>query len=249
MRATGETIDPCATAAQSLALSPVSRRISLRDSTANCFAPRTISTVSRRHFGRQRRYSHVDRPGKRDLREGWRNRRMATGCSPAINCVTLHWRRVTNSLGDYRPSGRNGRRQRGASAGHGRTAAAMDYPIANRRLSCQDRRLGAEYSRIERLCSAAGPDVGGCGPDQLGDGQSFADRLAPPSTRDRRVPAGRRNPLVLPSKLGPATEIRIPETRSGGRRTDESEQQMSEALDSQRKLVREVHHRVKTIFR
>jgi two-component sensor histidine kinase len=51
----------------------------------------------------------------------------------------------------------------------------------------------------------------------------------------------------LPRKLGPATEIR--ELRDAFRRAftrvEESEADMSRALDGQRRLVREVHHRVK----
>lgn len=53
--------------------------------------------------------------------------------------------------------------------------------------------------------------------------------------------------LDLPSKLGPATEIQ--ELRDAFARAvarvDESEQEMSSALEGQRRLVREVHHRVK----
>ena len=53
--------------------------------------------------------------------------------------------------------------------------------------------------------------------------------------------------LDLPRKLGPATEIQ--ELRDAfGRavtRVDESEREMSDALEGQRRLVREVHHRVK----
>jgi two-component system, sensor histidine kinase PdtaS len=53
--------------------------------------------------------------------------------------------------------------------------------------------------------------------------------------------------LELPRKLGPATEIQ--ELRDAfGRavtRVQESEQEMTAALDGQRRLVREVHHRVK----
>ena len=53
--------------------------------------------------------------------------------------------------------------------------------------------------------------------------------------------------LNLPRKLGPAREIQ--ELRDAfGRavvRVDESEQEMSSALEGQRRLVREVHHRVK----
>jgi two-component sensor histidine kinase len=53
--------------------------------------------------------------------------------------------------------------------------------------------------------------------------------------------------LDLPSKLGPATEIQ--ELRDAfGRavaRVDESEREMAGALEGQRRLVREVHHRVK----
>jgi two-component sensor histidine kinase len=53
--------------------------------------------------------------------------------------------------------------------------------------------------------------------------------------------------LDLPRKLGPSTEIQ--ELRDAfGRaiaRVDESEREMTEALAGQRKLVREVHHRVK----
>jgi two-component sensor histidine kinase len=53
--------------------------------------------------------------------------------------------------------------------------------------------------------------------------------------------------LDLPRKLGPATEIQ--ELRDAFARAvarvDESEQEMSNALEGQRRLVREVHHRVK----
>jgi two-component sensor histidine kinase len=53
--------------------------------------------------------------------------------------------------------------------------------------------------------------------------------------------------LELPSKLGPATEIQ--ELRDAFARAvtrvQESEQEMASALDGQRRLVREVHHRVK----
>jgi two-component sensor histidine kinase len=53
--------------------------------------------------------------------------------------------------------------------------------------------------------------------------------------------------LDLPSNLGPATEIQ--ELRDAfGRavaRIEQSEKEMAEALDGQRRLVREVHHRVK----
>ena len=52
---------------------------------------------------------------------------------------------------------------------------------------------------------------------------------------------------VLPDKLGPATEIQ--ELRDafarGVTRIEQSEHEMAEALDGQRRLVREVHHRVK----
>jgi two-component sensor histidine kinase len=61
---------------------------------------------------------------------------------------------------------------------------------------------------------------------------------------------GRYSPgeeLNLPKKLGPSTEIQ--ELRDAfGRavvRVDESEREMTSALEGQRKLVREVHHRVK----
>jgi two-component sensor histidine kinase len=53
--------------------------------------------------------------------------------------------------------------------------------------------------------------------------------------------------LDLPSKLGPSTEIQ--ELRDAFARAvakvDQSEQEMSGALEGQRRLVREVHHRVK----
>ena len=53
--------------------------------------------------------------------------------------------------------------------------------------------------------------------------------------------------LDLPRKLGPATEIQ--ELRDSFERTvarvDESEREMTGALEGQRRLVREVHHRVK----
>lgn len=54
-------------------------------------------------------------------------------------------------------------------------------------------------------------------------------------------------PLQLPRRLGPSEEIR--EVRDALRRaidrTEQSEREMSEALEGQRRLVREVHHRVK----
>jgi len=54
-------------------------------------------------------------------------------------------------------------------------------------------------------------------------------------------------PLDLPSKLGPAQEIQ--ELRDAFARAvarvDESESEMTNALEGQRRLVREVHHRVK----
>ena len=55
------------------------------------------------------------------------------------------------------------------------------------------------------------------------------------------------DPLVLPRKLGPATEIQDLGNAfvRAVERIDESERQMGEALEGQRKLVREVHHRVK----
>lgn len=55
------------------------------------------------------------------------------------------------------------------------------------------------------------------------------------------------SPNVLPDKLGPATEIQ--ELRDafarGLERIEQSEREMADALDGQRRLVREVHHRVK----
>jgi two-component sensor histidine kinase len=55
------------------------------------------------------------------------------------------------------------------------------------------------------------------------------------------------DPLVLPRRLGPATEIQDLGDAfvRAVERIDESERQMGDALDGQRKLVREVHHRVK----
>lgn len=53
--------------------------------------------------------------------------------------------------------------------------------------------------------------------------------------------------LDLPRKLGPATEIQGLRDAFGRAiaRVDQSEQEMAAALDGQRRLVREVHHRVK----
>ena len=53
--------------------------------------------------------------------------------------------------------------------------------------------------------------------------------------------------LVLPDRLGPATEIRElgHAFERAVERIEESERQMAEALGGQRRLVREVHHRVK----
>jgi two-component system, sensor histidine kinase PdtaS len=54
-------------------------------------------------------------------------------------------------------------------------------------------------------------------------------------------------PLELPRKLGPSAEIQ--ELRDAfaraGSKVDESEREMASALEGQRRLVREVHHRVK----
>ncbi|MEO5808509.1 MAG: sensor histidine kinase [Sphingomicrobium sp.] len=58
---------------------------------------------------------------------------------------------------------------------------------------------------------------------------------------------GRDHALTFPDSLGHATEIRelgLAFTRAV-ERIDQSERQMAQALDGQRRLVREVHHRVK----
>ncbi|MEO5774192.1 MAG: sensor histidine kinase [Sphingomicrobium sp.] len=54
-------------------------------------------------------------------------------------------------------------------------------------------------------------------------------------------------PLSAPRKMGPATEIRelFSAFRHAFTRVEQSEHEMSSALDGQRRLVREVHHRVK----
>jgi two-component sensor histidine kinase len=53
--------------------------------------------------------------------------------------------------------------------------------------------------------------------------------------------------VVIPEKLGPATEIRElgQAFERAVERIEESERQMTEAFEGQRRLVREVHHRVK----
>jgi two-component sensor histidine kinase len=53
--------------------------------------------------------------------------------------------------------------------------------------------------------------------------------------------------VVIPERLGPATEIRElgQAFERAVERIEESEQQMKEAFEGQRRLVREVHHRVK----
>jgi two-component system, sensor histidine kinase PdtaS len=53
--------------------------------------------------------------------------------------------------------------------------------------------------------------------------------------------------LDLPKKLGPSTEIQQLRDAFGRAitRVDQSEQEMADALEGQRRLVREVHHRVK----
>jgi len=55
------------------------------------------------------------------------------------------------------------------------------------------------------------------------------------------------DPLELPHKLGPAAEIRElgQAFERAVERIEESERQMGDALEGQRRLVREVHHRVK----
>ncbi|HEX8841913.1 MAG TPA: sensor histidine kinase [Sphingomicrobium sp.] len=54
-------------------------------------------------------------------------------------------------------------------------------------------------------------------------------------------------PLDLPQKLGPSAEIQelSDAFARAGARVDESEKEMTSALEGQRRLVREVHHRVK----
>lgn len=56
-----------------------------------------------------------------------------------------------------------------------------------------------------------------------------------------------QGPLDLPKKLGPATEIQDLRDSFGRavNRVEQSEQELTGALDGQRRLVREVHHRVK----
>lgn len=56
-----------------------------------------------------------------------------------------------------------------------------------------------------------------------------------------------QGPLDLPGKLGPATEIQDLRDAFGRAvtRVEESEQNLTGALEGQRRLVREVHHRVK----
>ena len=54
-------------------------------------------------------------------------------------------------------------------------------------------------------------------------------------------------PLLVPEQLGPSQEIRQLRQafERAGSRISQSEQEMADALDGQRRLVREVHHRVK----
>ena len=72
--------------------------------------------------------------------------------------------------------------------------------------------------------------------------------IRPLKRLERAVRSYRRaSRLDLPRKLGPATEIQQLRDAFGRAvtRVDESERDMAGALEGQRKLVREVHHRVK----
>ena len=86
------------------------------------------------------------------------------------------------------------------------------------------------------------------GADHLAAGQPPADPAAASgwSARSLDYQPGEA-PLDLPRKLGPATEIQ--ELRDAFARAvdrvEESEREMAGALEGQRRLVREVHHRVK----
>ena len=90
--------------------------------------------------------------------------------------------------------------------------------------------------------------MGRRGADHLAAGQPAADPAAASGSSARsRATSPARATLDLPRKLGPATEIQ--ELRDAFARAiarvDESEREMADALEGQRRLVREVHHRVK----
>ena len=89
--------------------------------------------------------------------------------------------------------------------------------------------------------------MGDRGVAQLAAGHAAADPAAAPAERAVIALSARASELELPDKLGPATEIQ--ELRDAFARAveriEQSEREMADALDGQRRLVREVHHRVK----
>ena len=102
--------------------------------------------------------------------------------------------------------------------------------------------------RRPAAAAAAAADVGRGGADHLAAGHPAADPPAAAArARGPRLPARRRARSTCRASSGRATEIQ--QLRDAFARAidrvEESEREMSDALEGQRRLVREVHHRVK----
>ena len=112
-------------------------------------------------------------------------------------------------------------------------------------------RIGVATQRITTgrpaAAAAARADVGGGGADHLAARQPAADPAAESGWNARYSLSPGEAPIELPRKLGPSTEIQ--ELRDAFARAiarvEDSEAEMTAALEGQRRLVREVHHRVK----
>ena len=126
-----------------------------------------------------------------------------------------------------------------------------DQRMADRQRQLLLARIGVAHERITHVRSAAAAapaaDVDRCGDHHLAACQP-ASGPAPAASRERRL-AYRpgEGTLELPRKLGPSEEIQ--ELRNAFARAidraEESERETTAALEGQRRLVREVHHRVK----
>ena len=123
-----------------------------------------------------------------------------------------------------------------------------EWPLSNGTSGGAGRQRSADDHYARSAGSAAsGPDVDCRGADHLAAGQPTVGAApAAAGARGPRLSAG-QSALDLPRKLGPAQEIQ--ELRDAFARAitrvDESEREMTGALEGQRRLVREVHHRVK----
>ncbi|HMI40920.1 MAG TPA: sensor histidine kinase [Sphingomicrobium sp.] len=247
------TIDPCATAAQSLALSPgVARNFSLRDPNGKLLctegdfqpsrddllvAPGDIRMwIAPRDNAIYVRVGVIGGMATGSLtRDQIRDAALAAG-DELTRLVITDQQADMVVVNEPLPQGVDGSLQQWA------------YPIANHQLVVRIAAWAPSITTIERLLLLLPVLMWVVA--ALISWVMVNRLLIAPLRRLQRVIGEFQpgdNPLVLPSKLGPATEIQDLGNAfvRAVKRIDESERQMSEALEGQRKLVREVHHRVK----